>query len=405
MDFTVCFHPTVLAMPYYRFLEGMIPEGRRRAKEELELVHPSLKGKSCRGLLFPVSALGIGGFYCTYWQQTVNAPFNVPLFSWYYEYTGDETFLRERAYPFIRECGDFYEDYIQKERYGNSYRYTITTGGHENSWDLNPPSDVAFVEQTFRLLLRYSQILNMDADRRDKWQDIVDHLPAYKVIMPTRQPNQGLPVYAKNEAGWDAPNHMIQLHAAYPCEVLNLASSPEALQIARNTVHYYFVAQEGYKLMNELGLSAYVMGARVAFDPEILIDKMRYQAETAGKNFLITDGHHCLEKSAIMEAVHSMMLQTVDDVLYLFPDWMKKPASFTRLRAKGGFLVSASYDGAQVTELKIQAGKAPVCKIRNPWPDREIEVTANGRTVPITIYRDYCAFSVRENEVYHVVCK
>ena len=46
--------------------------------------------------------------------------------------------------------------------------------------------------------------------------------------------------------------------------------------------------------MNELGLSAYVMGARVAFDPEILIDKMRYQAETAGKNFLITDGHHCL---------------------------------------------------------------------------------------------------------------
>ena len=359
----------------------------------------------CRGLLFPVSALGIGGFYCTYWQQTVNAPFNVPLFSWYYEYTGDETFLRERAYPFIRECGNFYEDYIQKERYGNSYRYTITTGGHENSWDLNPPSDVAFVEQTFRLLLRYSQILNMDADRRDKWQDIVDHLPAYKVIMPTRQPNQGLPVYAKNEAGWDAPNHMIQLHAAYPCEVLNLASSPEALQIARNTVHYYFVAQEGYKLMNELGLSAYVMGARVAFDPEILIDKMRYQAETAGKNFLITDGHHCLEKSAIMEAVHSMMLQTVDDVLYLFPDWMKKPASFTRLRAKGGFLVSASYDGAQVTELKIQAGKAPVCKIRNPWPDREIEVTANGRTVPVTIYRDYCAFSVRENEVYHVVCK
>lgn len=175
------------------------------------------------------------------------------------------------------------------------------------------------MEQTFRLLLRYSQILNMDADRRDKWQDIVDHLPAYKVIMPTRQPNQGLPVYAKNEAGWDAPNHMIQLHAAYPCEVLNLASSPEALQIARNTVHYYFVAQEGYKLMNELGLSAYVMGARVAFDPEILIDKMRYQAETAGKNFLITDGHHCLEKSAIMEAVHSMMLQTVDDVLYLFP--------------------------------------------------------------------------------------
>ena len=48
-----------LAMPYYRFLEGMIPEGRRRAKEELELVHPSLKGKSCRGLLFPIMRLAM----------------------------------------------------------------------------------------------------------------------------------------------------------------------------------------------------------------------------------------------------------------------------------------------------------------------------------------------------------
>ena len=101
-------------MPYYRFLEGMIPEGRRRAKEELELVHPSLKGKSCRGFYFLSVRWELVAFYCTYWQQTVNAPFNVPLFSWYYEYTGDETFLRERAYPFIRECGDFYEDYIQK---------------------------------------------------------------------------------------------------------------------------------------------------------------------------------------------------------------------------------------------------------------------------------------------------
>ena len=89
----------------------------------------------------------------------MNAPFNVPLFSWYYEYTGDLNFLRYRAYPYIRLCGDFYEDYMQKETYGKSYRYTITTGGHEDSWDLNPPSDLAFVKQTFGLLVRYSKLL------------------------------------------------------------------------------------------------------------------------------------------------------------------------------------------------------------------------------------------------------
>ena len=61
--------------------------------------------------------------------------------------TGDMEFLRDRAYPY-----------------------------------LNPPSDVAFVDLTFRLLLRYSELLNVDADRRALWRDIQAHLPQYKVI-------------------------------------------------------------------------------------------------------------------------------------------------------------------------------------------------------------------------------
>lgn len=157
-----------IVLPFYKTIELLIPEGKRRAKEEMGVMHPSWEGKSCRGLLFPVGALGIGVFYNYYWQQTMNAPFNVPLFSWYYEYTGDMDFLRDKAYPYIRLCGDFYEDYMQKEAYGDSYRYTITTGGHENSWDLNPPSDLAFVEQTFSLLLKYSKLLGIDKDRRKK---------------------------------------------------------------------------------------------------------------------------------------------------------------------------------------------------------------------------------------------
>ncbi|MEG1650021.1 MAG: hypothetical protein RR277_09040, partial [Rikenellaceae bacterium] len=195
-----------LATPFYNFIDKIMPEAKQRAKVDMGSMHPSWQGKSCRGMLMPVSVLGIGVFYGGYWQQTMNAPFNIPLYSWYYEYMGDKIFLRNKAYPYIRECGDFYEDYLQKEVYGNSYRYTITTGGHEDSWDLNPPSDLAFVEQTFRLLLRYSEILDVDAGRRELWRDILTHLPHYTIIMPTKEPNQKLPVYAKNEAGWDLPN-------------------------------------------------------------------------------------------------------------------------------------------------------------------------------------------------------
>ena len=373
-----------LALPFFDFLERMIPEGRRRAQEEMGSVHPSLQGKRCRGILFPVSALGIGAFYGKYWQQTMDAPFNVCLYSWYYEYTHDEDFLRHRAYPFIRECGDFYEDYIVREPYGSSYRYSITTGGHESSWDLNPPSDLALVEQTFRLLLRYSTLLGVDTERRALWQDIVSHMPAYAVTMPQKQPNAGKPIFAKNEAGWDWPAHVIQLHGVYPCELLTLSSSIEKRELACNTLQYYGVDQRGFtETMNELGLSAFVMGARVGFPAEVLVEKLRLLSARGGTNFLIRDGHHCLEKAAIVETLHSMMLQSVDGVLRLFPCWTQEPASFTRLRTKGAYIVSAAYDGNAVQHLEIQSTQGGLCRILNPWPGRTIIVQRKGQSKAI----------------------
>ena len=393
-----------LATPFYKTIELLIPEGQQRAREEMGVMHPSWKGKSCRGILFPVGALGIGVFYNYYWKQTMDAPFCIPLFSWYYEYSGDVEFLRRHAYPFIRLCGDFYEDYLQKEPFEGSYRYSITTGGHENSWDLNPPSDLAFVEQTFKLLLRYSKVLNVDRDRRKLWTDIVTHLPKYKVIMPEKQPNRGLPVYAKNEAGWDWPAHAIQLHALYPCEVLNLRSDSAALQIARNTLEYYQVDQRGFtETMNELGLSAFVMGARIGFDPQVLLDKMKEIIRTANTNFLVTDGHYCTEKTTVIETINSMMLQSVDDILYLFPCWPERAASFTRLLAKDTFEVSANYDGKTVTELTITSRKGNLCQIMNPWPDSQLEVAGDdGRRVSVNEKGGVIAFKTRPGVTYRL---
>jgi len=390
-----------IAKPFYNFIESIVPDGKRRAQTDMGSVHPSLAGKSCRGVLFLVGGLGIGVPYNYYWQQTMNAPFNVPLFSWYYEYTGDMDFLKKRAYPFIRECGDFYEDYLKKESYGNSYRYSITTGAHEDSWDLNPPSDLGFVEQTFSLLLKYSKVLNVDADRRALWVDILTHLPKYKVIQPTKTPNKGLPVFAKNEAGWDHPNHMIQMHPVYPCEVLNLLSNPDTLQIARNTVDYYQVSQNGFLgSMNALGLSSFIMAARVGFDPNIIVQKLRTQVAGAKPNFLITDGHHAAEKTTLIETINSMMLQTLDSTLYLFPNWIKSAAKFTRLRAKGAFLVSADYNGTMVSNMKIFSEKGTKCYVNNPWKGNGIRVTEDGRPIKVYNVGDRYSFATKAGSTY-----
>ncbi|MDE6180052.1 MAG: hypothetical protein K2G02_02795, partial [Phocaeicola sp.] len=106
------------------------------------------------------------------------------------------------------------------------------------------------------------------------------------------------------------------------------------------------------------------------------------------------------EKTTVIETVNSMMLQTVEDVIHLFPCWTKTPASFTRLRAKGAFLVSAHYDGTTVSGLEIFSEKGGVCKLSNPWKGKTVRVTENGKAVSVKKEKEVFSFKTRKGCVY-----
>lgn len=154
--------------------------------------------------------------------------------------------------------------------------------------------------------------------------------------------------------------------------------------------------------MNELGLSAFVMGARTGLAPEILINNMKQLIREARPNLLITDGHHCLEKTALVETVNSMMLQNVEGILHFFPGWPHQPASFKRLRSKGAFLVSADYDGKEVTNLVLHSEQGTTCHIQNPWPGQMLRVTVDGQPVPASPSGEVYTFSTTPGKTYQI---
>jgi hypothetical protein len=67
-----------------------------------------------------------------------------------------------------------------------------------------------------------------------------------------------------------------------------------------------------------------------------------------------------LEDASVAQAVNDMLLTSHGYGLRLFPIWAalrpRQSASFTTLRAKGAFLVSAQYDGAaeRVTSVQVR---------------------------------------------------
>jgi hypothetical protein len=75
-----------------------------------------------------------------------------------------------------------------------------------------------------------------------------------------------------------------------------------------------------------------------------------------------------------------MLLQHEDGVLRVFPDWPSSMnASFTRLRAKGAFLVSSEQRDGKVTGIHILSEQGGSLDIQSPWTTQTVLVNSKTR--------------------------
>ena len=96
-------------------------------------------------------------------------------FWWQYLYTGDRTFLQEKAYPVMKAVANFYADYLEKDASGHYNMFP--SNAHETFWKVkNPATDMAALRYCFPTVIKASEILGVDADLRAVWQDRLDHL-------------------------------------------------------------------------------------------------------------------------------------------------------------------------------------------------------------------------------------
>jgi hypothetical protein len=95
-------------------------------------------------------------------------------------------------------------------------------------------------------------------------------------------------------------------------------------------------------------------------------------------------GFYLSESVGIAAMISEFLLQSVDNVIRVFPCWPKdKPARFDSLRAQGGFLVSAEQKDGKISRLEIVSTVGGTLQIVNPWPqvrvsDRVLEPDARG---------------------------
>ena len=305
--------------------------------------------------------------------QKSNAAFAaVNMFLRFY-HTYDLDYAR-RVYPFLLETANFWEDYLRLE----NGRYVILNDASgevgDGGSDRNNSLSLGLVRMLFQGILEISTELSTDADRRDRWRDILNRLsdfPTVEVdgIRRIRGAETGP---ASLRVGPSRNNTRLEwMGMVWPSGVLGLGSDPALLRMLQEDARGW---PEGEWIGHFNGFSITFPGAaRVGYDPLDLLYKLRRQLTEFGlPNLMVFGGGGGIENcSGVPATVNEMLLQSHEGVLRLFPVWpQEKAARFGNLRARGSFLVSSELRDGLIQYVQIQSERGRDCVIQNPWPGR-----------------------------------
>ena len=295
-------------------------------------------------------------------------------FLYAYETTLDREFLAKKAWPMIRACADFYTDYLTFNKAKNRYEIHFSASREASGNEINAACQLAMIKRVVAAAADYSEILGVDADKRGKWRDIVAKMSAY----PTMEVD-GKTVFKesenRNRVALHGPgDNCSLLQIIHPGADIGLDSDPKLVETARNTIAWLNsdpAKPSWLNIDNNLPL-IFVDAASVGWDAADLHKWFRrYLTQEERPN--LTYQPWGVESVGATEGLHRMLLQSHEDVLRFFPVWPKdKNASFTRLRAKGAFLVSAELKNGEVCGVRILSEKGRDLTVQNPWPGKKV---------------------------------
>jgi hypothetical protein len=320
-------------------------------------------------------------------DQKSNATFSLLPVIDYYEYTQDTAFLRSQLYPAMKALDAFWRDFAVPDPATGRLHFEHSSA-HEGGDDLDPNLDIGFAIRVARELIETSKVLNVDANMRPVWTKFIADLAPY----PTGIVN-GKPVFyiaasiknnIKNQGLFEPGDQPINLEGiVYPGENLSIGGDPQQLQTARNSLqemNSWGVTRGGNT--NNGFCKIFPIAARIGWPADDLVAKFKAAIlhQWRPSNLTVFQGGGGIETSGSIEAINSMLLQHEAGVMRLFPDWpATMDASFTRLRAKGAFLVSSEQRGGSVSFVEIVSEKGGDLRLLSPWAQREISITSPGQ--------------------------
>ena len=218
-------------VPFFDYLDAHLPEFRTNARR---LYH-------CRGIYVPsrASSHGLNNHFDGTWPMTfwtAGAGWAAQFYYNYYLYTGDKTFLRTRALPFMKEAAEFYEDFLIEGQNGKwlfspSYSPENHPGNSNSQACVNATMDIAVARELLTNCIVAANALETDSDAVKRWRAMLAKMPPYELNAQGAVKEWTTPLLTDN----DAHRHCSHLYALYdglPADIASNAPLRHAFELA-----------------------------------------------------------------------------------------------------------------------------------------------------------------------------
>lgn len=345
------------------------------------------------------------------WGYTWGMAGHISAVVWdYYAYAPTAEHL-ERVYPLVKEIGRFYCSVLErcalvdgKRRIGPSFFPEL---GRFN--EFNVCYDITFITAALNIA-REAASLKGEAAFVKRLDANIAQLPAYGTQTDPGQDNLTV-IEPWSGARFDegADRHATMLQGIFPAGLINWFSNEELKALGRRTISRV----EKSTTHANSNVTINMARARLGLGEEAIANaKLCFSGTEAGKfskeqpNGLFywnAHGYYMSEQVAVSRLVTELLLQSVGDVIRVFPAWPAGvDARFTDLLAQGGFKVSAEQVGGKITLVTIRSTVGGTVRLVSPWKSLEVAVTelARNACVPVTTQAGLCSFPTAAGKTY-----
>jgi alpha-L-fucosidase 2 len=329
----------------------------------------------------------------------------------HFEYSGDMEFLKQRAYPRLREVGEFLLDYLVESPDGHlvtgpsqspENQYKLPDGS-KASLCMAPAMDTQLTRAVFDRVARGSKLLGIDPELREQVIAASKRLPPFK-ISKTGMLQEWDQDYPETEPGH---RHISHLWALYPDDQITPRGTPELANAARASLKGRLDHGGGSTGWSRSWIiNCY---ARLEDGDAAYANILQLIRQSTRHNLFDVCG--IKENSPFQidgnlggpAGFAEMLLQSHGGVVRLLPALPSAwPAgSFRGLRARGGLEVDCKWSSGKISEATLRATLDGDIRLAAPAGPRLVRVIQGSKNLKLTADATGATeFAVRAGQSY-----